>query len=100
MPEHAEPGNEVTFVWGEENGGTTKPTVERHEQMEIRAIVSPVPYGEAARKVYADSGWRKPQRLAWRRARSAPTTSAACCARGAARAARAGAQNGKLRRRS
>ena len=27
--EHAEPGTEVTFVWGEENGGTAKPTVER-----------------------------------------------------------------------
>ncbi len=56
---HAEPGTEVTFVWGEENGGTRKPTVERHEQMEIRAIVSPVPYAETARKVYADGkGWR------------------------------------------
>ena len=39
----------MTFVWGEENGGTAKPTVERHEQMEIRAVVSPVPYVEAAR---------------------------------------------------
>jgi syringate O-demethylase len=56
--EHAEPGTEVTFVWGEENGGTKKPTVERHEQMEIRAIVSPVPYAETARKTYADGGWR------------------------------------------
>jgi len=57
--EHAEPGTEVTFVWGEENGGTKKPTVERHVQMEIRAIVSPVPYAETARKVYADGkGWR------------------------------------------
>jgi syringate O-demethylase len=57
--EHAEPGSEVTFVWGEENGGTKKPTVERHVQMEIRAIVSPVPYAETARKVYADGkGWR------------------------------------------
>ena len=26
--EYAEPGTEVTFVWGEEDGGTTKPTVE------------------------------------------------------------------------
>jgi syringate O-demethylase len=56
--EHAEPGTEVTFVWGEENGGTKKPTVERHVQMEIRAIVSPVPYAETARKTYADGGWR------------------------------------------
>ena len=28
--EHAEPGTEVTFVWGEEDGGTAKPTVEPH----------------------------------------------------------------------
>jgi syringate O-demethylase len=50
--EHAEPGTEVTFVWGEENGGTSKPTVERHVQAEIRAIVSPVPYSEVARVSY------------------------------------------------
>jgi glycine cleavage system aminomethyltransferase T len=56
--EHAEPGTEVDFVWGEEDGGTSKPTVERHEQMEIRAIVSPVPYAETARKSYAGGGWR------------------------------------------
>jgi glycine cleavage system aminomethyltransferase T len=58
-PGHAEPGTEVILVWGEENGGTRKPTVERHRQMEIRAIVSPVPYAETARKIYADGkGWR------------------------------------------
>ena len=54
-------GTEVTFVWGEENGGTSKPTVERHVQTEIRAIVSPVPYAEVARVNYA-SGWRTAQR--------------------------------------
>jgi syringate O-demethylase len=51
-PEYAEPGTEVTFVWGEEGGGSSKPTVERHVQTEIRAIVSPVPYSEVARKEY------------------------------------------------
>ncbi|HLW94663.1 MAG TPA: hypothetical protein VKS25_04730 [Solirubrobacteraceae bacterium] len=50
-------GNEVTLVWGEENGGSAKPVVERHEQMEIRAIVSPCPYSEVARTSYAE-GWR------------------------------------------
>ena len=50
--EYAEPGTEVTFVWGEEGGGSSKPTVERHVQTEIRAIVSPVPYAEVARKEY------------------------------------------------
>ncbi|WP_159590561.1 syringate O-demethylase [Chelativorans xinjiangense] len=56
--EYAEPGTEVTFVWGEEGGGTRKPAVEPHTRTEIRAIVSPVPYAEAARKVYVGKGWR------------------------------------------
>ena len=59
--EHSEPGTEVTFVWGEEGGGSSKPTVERHVQTEIRAIVSPVPYSEVARTSYAE-GWRTAQR--------------------------------------
>jgi syringate O-demethylase len=58
--EYAAPGTEVVFVWGEENGGTKKPTVEPHVQMEMRAIVSPVPYVEVARTQYAGvSGWRE-----------------------------------------
>ncbi len=55
-----EVGNEVTLVWGEEGGGSRKTTVERHKQIEIRAIVSPVPYSEVARKSYA-AGWRTGQ---------------------------------------
>ncbi len=50
-------GNEVKVIWGEPDGGTGKTTVERHQQMEVRAIVSPVPYSETARKEYA-AGWR------------------------------------------
>lgn len=50
-------GHEVVVVWGEPDGGTRKTTVERHEQIEVRAIVSPTPYSEAARKEYAP-GWR------------------------------------------
>jgi vanillate/3-O-methylgallate O-demethylase len=53
-------GNEVTLTWGEEGGGSKKTTVERHKQIEIRAIVSPVPYSEVARKTYA-AGWRTGQ---------------------------------------
>ena len=53
--EHSAPGTEVTFVWGEEGGGSSKPTVERHEQLEIRATVQPVPYSEAARTTYRAS---------------------------------------------
>ena len=58
--EHAEPGTQVTLLWGEPDGGTRKPTVERHVQTEIRATVSPVPYSEVARDSYADS-WRTRQ---------------------------------------
>jgi vanillate/3-O-methylgallate O-demethylase len=50
-------GTEVTLVWGEEGGGSKKTTVERHKQLEIRAIVSPCPYSEVARTSYA-GGWR------------------------------------------
>ena len=50
--EHSEPGTEVTLVWGEEDGGTRKPTVEPHVQTELRAVVSPVPYVETARTSY------------------------------------------------
>jgi vanillate/3-O-methylgallate O-demethylase len=50
-------GNEVTLVWGEEGGGSRKTTVERHKQIEIRAIVSPVPYSKVVREEYA-AGWR------------------------------------------
>ncbi len=50
-------GTEVTLVWGEEGGGSSKPVVERHVQTEIRAVVSPVPYSEVARTSYHE-GWR------------------------------------------
>jgi syringate O-demethylase len=53
----AEPGTQVSLVWGEPNGGTRKPTVERHVQTEIKATVSPAPYSEVARDAYAE-GWR------------------------------------------
>jgi hypothetical protein len=51
-------GTEVTLIWGEEEGGSAKPVVERHAQCEIRAIVSPCPYSEVARKEYVHEGWR------------------------------------------
>lgn len=50
-------GTELRLVWGEEGGGSTKPTVERHKQAEIRVVVSPVPYSKVARETYAE-GWR------------------------------------------
>jgi glycine cleavage system aminomethyltransferase T len=48
----AAPGTEVELVWGESGGGTSKPTVERHVQMTIRATVGPAPYSQAARTAY------------------------------------------------
>jgi vanillate/3-O-methylgallate O-demethylase len=55
--QHAKPGTELTLVWGEENGGTRKTTVERHKQTEIRVAVGPTPYAKQARETYHE-GWR------------------------------------------
>ncbi len=53
-------GDQLTLVWGEENGGTRKPTVERHKQFDVRVRVAPVPYARDAREHY-HSGWRTRQ---------------------------------------
>ncbi|MEO6080447.1 MAG: aminomethyl transferase family protein [Steroidobacteraceae bacterium] len=58
-PESAKSGTEVVFVWGEENGGSKKPQVEAHKQVQIRAIVCPVPYVASVRSVYAEGSWRE-----------------------------------------
>jgi glycine cleavage system aminomethyltransferase T len=50
--DHSEPGTPVSVVWGEEGGGTAKPTVERHTQVEIRATVAPAPISDVARTGY------------------------------------------------
>lgn len=50
--EYSKPGTEVTLVWGEEGGGSQRPTVERHKQVEIKVTVAPVPYSEVARSAY------------------------------------------------
>jgi vanillate/3-O-methylgallate O-demethylase len=49
---YAKPGTKVTVIWGEPDGGTTKPTVEPHQQVKIRATVQPAPYGKTARTAY------------------------------------------------
>jgi vanillate/3-O-methylgallate O-demethylase len=53
-------GDVLTLVWGEENGGTKKPTVERHRQCEVRVKVAPAPYARDARETY-HQGWRTRQ---------------------------------------
>jgi glycine cleavage system aminomethyltransferase T len=50
--QYSEVGTEVAVVWGEENRGSSKPTVERHKQVTIRATVASVPYAEVARVAY------------------------------------------------
>jgi vanillate/3-O-methylgallate O-demethylase len=54
---YATPGTTLTLVWGEENGGTKKTTVERHRQTELKVVVGPTPYGQQARETY-HRGWR------------------------------------------
>jgi glycine cleavage system aminomethyltransferase T len=48
---YAEPGTEVTVVWGEQPV-SAKPAVEEHVQVEIRATVAPVPFIHFARESY------------------------------------------------
>lgn len=50
-------GAEVRVMWGEPDGGSRKTTVEPHEQLAVRAIVSPAPYSVMARESYRP-GWR------------------------------------------
>jgi hypothetical protein len=45
-------GTELTIVWGEPDGGSRKPNVERHVQTEVRAIVGPCPIADEAREQY------------------------------------------------
>jgi vanillate/3-O-methylgallate O-demethylase len=46
--EHADPGTEVTLVWGE-GDGSKNPLVEPHTQTEVGATVAPSPYLDDAR---------------------------------------------------
>ena len=45
------------------HGGSKKPTVESHKQVEIRATVCPVPYVAAVRTEYKEGGWRATGKL-------------------------------------
>ena len=44
---HLAPGTEVIVTWGEPDGGSSKPRVERHQQIDVRATVQSAPYGSA-----------------------------------------------------
>lgn len=48
----AEQGTDLTILWGEKDGGTGKPHVEEHVQMDVRAQVHPWPIHAASRTGY------------------------------------------------
>jgi syringate O-demethylase/vanillate/3-O-methylgallate O-demethylase len=47
-------GSQVTIAWGEPGGGSKRPTVERHVQMDIRGTVARWPFSSLARSGYRD----------------------------------------------
>lgn len=52
----AEPGTQLTLVWGEDGGGSRSGgRVEPHEQVRIRVTVAPTPIGDVARQYRATS---------------------------------------------
>ncbi|WP_068304480.1 aminomethyltransferase family protein [Pararhodobacter sp. CCB-MM2] len=52
----AEQGSHVSILWGEANGGSAKPHVEEHVQMEVGAEVHPWPIHQASRETYRKQG--------------------------------------------
>jgi vanillate/3-O-methylgallate O-demethylase len=51
-------GDQLTLIWGEQDGGTAKTTVEPHRQTGIRVRVAPTPFSRDAREGYAEGSWR------------------------------------------
>jgi vanillate/3-O-methylgallate O-demethylase len=50
-PAFATPGTKLTLVWGEPDGGSRKPHVERHEQTTVGVTVAPAPYARAVQEL-------------------------------------------------
>ena len=50
-PAYGEIGTELVLTWGEPNGGSRKPQVERHRQTEISVTVAPAPYADTVRRI-------------------------------------------------
>ena len=46
----AEPGTEALLIWGEPDGGSTKPQVERHQQTQVRVKIAAKPYAKTVQK--------------------------------------------------
>ncbi len=53
-------GAEVSVIWGEPDGGSKKTTVQPHEQVAVRAVVSPAPYSKVVQESYHGAGARRP----------------------------------------
>lgn len=51
-PDLSKQGTKLNVLWGEADGGTRKPHVERHIQMEVGTEVYPWPIHEASRREY------------------------------------------------
>lgn len=49
-------GSALTILWGEPNGGSHRPTVERHRQTELRGMVSGWPFSKLAKEGYRPKG--------------------------------------------
>jgi syringate O-demethylase/vanillate/3-O-methylgallate O-demethylase len=49
---HAAVGSTLNILWGEPDGGSNRPNVERHVQTSVRATVSGWPFSSLARKDY------------------------------------------------
>ena len=52
---HDEIGSEVLVTWGEPDGGSRKPHVERHEQTQIRATIAAAPFSAAVQRLMRSS---------------------------------------------
>jgi vanillate/3-O-methylgallate O-demethylase len=50
-PVYAEIGTELVLTWGEPNGGSRKPHVERHRQTDIRVTVGGAPYSDVVSNI-------------------------------------------------
>lgn len=49
--EFAEPGTELTLIWGEPDGGSAKPKVPPHRQCAVRVTVGPAPYASVVQSL-------------------------------------------------
>lgn len=52
---HAAVGTELVLTWGEPDGGSRKPQVERHRQVKVRVTVAPRPYAKAVQTLQKSS---------------------------------------------